>query len=787
MAQRFVGTPIKRREDPRLITGYGKFVDDIKLPNMVYAEFVRSPYAHAKIKGIDVSECKKHAGVLLVVTAKDLEDRLRPLPQVKVEGVKEFNYMPLAKDKVRFVGEPVAALVAIDRYTAADAVELVKVDYEPLKAVSNVEEAIKPDAPILHEEWGSNIAYHKVEFNIGDVDKVSKEADIIVKEKIKLNRTVSAPIEPRALIADYDPSQETLTLYHQSQHPHAHRTMIAQTLGIPENKLRLIVKDVGGSFGLKAHIFPEDIIVSILSMMLRRPVKWVEDRRTNISASVHDREQVDYIEIAAKKDGTILGIINKCISDIGAYHAPPYAAAPVQSLTNFLLLGPYKIRNFYAEHTSVVTNKGPEGAVRGPGMMQANFLMERAIDLVARTLDLDPADVRKKNIVKSEDLPYKPVTLSWVATADLYYKDVSCFEALEKALKAINYEELKKEQEELRKKGVYRGIGIACLIEPTAFGARFIEPMGVPGYDAASIRIEPDGKVIVLVSSSPHGQSLETTYAQVVADELGVSFEDVHVIYGDTSVTPYGMGTSGSRSGAVGGSTCIVAARKVKEKVLKLASHVLEARIEDLEIKDAKVSVKGVPSRGVTLKELATLALLNSDKLPKGIEAGLEATVRFQCDEPITWSNSTHIAIVDVDAETGQVKLLKYLVVEDCGNMINPLVVEGQVHGGVAHGIGQALYENIVYNEDGQILNPSFMDYLLPSAVEIPDIEVLHVVTPSSTNPGGFKGLGEGGAIVSPAAIANAVEDALEPFGVKVTELPISPERVLKWIKVSKR
>ncbi|GBC75736.1 Caffeine dehydrogenase subunit alpha [archaeon HR06] len=560
--------------------------------------------------------------------------------------------------------------------------------------------------------------------------------------------------------------------------------MIAETLGIPENKLRIIVKDVGGSFGLKAHIFPEDIIIPLLTMILKRPVKWVEDRRSNISASVQDREQIDYIEVAAKKDGTILGIRNKCISDLGAYGASPYAGAPVQSLTNFLLLGPYKIKNFYAEHIAVVTNKGPEGAVRGPGMMQANFIMERIIDLLARKLNIDPAEIRRKNIVKKEDLPYKPVTLEWVAAAELYYKDVSCYETLERALKTINYEDFKKEQEELRKRGIYRGLGIACLLEPTAFGAKFIEPLGVPGYDAATVKLEPDGKITVLVSSSPHGQSLETTLAQVVADELGVSYEDVVVIYGDTSVTPYGMGTSGSRSGTVGGSTCMLAAKKVKEKVLSLASHLLEARLEDLELKNSKVYVKGLPSKALPLKDIANLALLNSDKLPKGLEAGLEATIRFQCNEPITWANATHIALVDVDIETGQVKILKYLVVEDCGNMINPLVVEGQIHGGVAHGIAQALYEEVIYNEDGQIINPTLMDYLIPTALEIPNIEVIHLITPSTTNPGGFKGLGEGGAIVAPAAIANAVEDALEPFNVKVTELPITPEKIKRWISL---
>ncbi|HYB03891.1 MAG TPA: xanthine dehydrogenase family protein molybdopterin-binding subunit [Nitrososphaerales archaeon] len=786
MSMKLVGQSVKRVEDPRLLAGGGRYLDDLRPRNVVYADFVRSTYAHAKILKIDGSELKDKEGFVAFFTFQDFKDRVNPFYIPKEHDAPIPKILPLAEGKVRWVGEPVAMVVATTRYLAEDLAALVQVDYEPLESNVDPEKALEKDAPLLYEDWESNLLKW-AEIKGGDVQTAFAEADLVIKERIKTHRHTGAPMENRGIFARYDGVSGRLEIWSQIQFPHVGRTLFSGILKIPEDRVHLSMPDVGGSFGLKSHIFPEDVSVCVAARLLPdRTVKWVEKRTEDISFSVHCHEQIHDVEVAAKKDGTILGVKDRMLADFGAYGASPWGGLTFTMVTTGLFVpGPYRIKNYLFEHVAVLTNKTPMGSIRGPGMLSANFVMERALDLLAHKLGLDPYEVRARNLIREEEFPY-------TTASGLVYDKCSLMESLKVGARAINYDALRKEHAELRKKGIYRGIGIASLIEIGGIGSAILGPSGsvTLGYEAATVRVEPNGSVKVMTGLAPHGQSSETTLAQAVSDELKVPMDKIQVMWGDTDTVPYGMGTWGSRGAPLGTSAAVLASTKVREKAIKIAASMIEARTEDIQLfEDGTYSVKGAPSdlrkeKGVKLVDIARVALRRPDKLPQGMEPGLEFTSFFEPEVPATWSNAMTFCEVELDRESGKFKIVRFLVVEDCGKMINPMVVDGQVHGGIVEGLGGAVFEEIAYTEDGQLNGGSFLDYLLPSAVESPDIEVEHIETFSAQNPSQTKGLGEGGTVVAPAAVANAVDDALRHIGgMTITEIPLKPEYVLKKIR----
>jgi aerobic carbon-monoxide dehydrogenase large subunit len=762
-------------------------MDDINPPNLVYAEFVRSTYPHARVTKIDASKLSSEEGFVACFTSKDFEGMVNPLPIPLEHQAPIPPIWPLAKDKVRWVGEPIALILAKGRYVAEDLVSLVEVDYDPLPAIVDPETALKADAPKLYEDWEGNLLKY-MEIKGGNVDKEFAEAEVVVKERIKTHRHTAAPIENRGVIAKFDSLSGKLDVLSQIQFPHVGRTLFAKILGMGEDKIHFRMPDVGGSFGLKGHVFPEDAAVCAAARLVPdTSIKWIEKRTEDISFSVQEREQIHYIEIAAKKDGTILGVKDKLVADMGAYGASPWGGLTfTTTLTGGFLPGPYRFKNYFFEHWAALTNKTPMGSVRGPGMFSANFVMERAIDILSHKLGLDPYDIRMRNLVRPDEFPF-------TSASGIVYDKCSLSESLKLGSELVEYIELRKEHEELRKKGIFRGIGIASLIEIGGIGSAILGPSGsvTLGYEVATVRVEPDGSVKVYTGLAPHGQSSETTLSQAVADELGVSLNKITVVWGDTDEVPYGMGTWGSRGAPLGTSAAILASKKVKQKAMAIAAGIIEARADDMEVfPDGRISVKGTPSsvralKSVSWSDVASVALRRPDKLPKGMDPGLEATSFFEPEVPATWSNAMTFCEVELDVDSGKFRILRFLVVEDCGRMINPMVVEGQVHGGIVEGLGGAIFEEISYTEDGQIKGGNFLDYLLPSAKELPNIEVSHLETFSEQNPSQTKGLGEGGTIVAPAAVANAVEDALLGLGEikKITEIPLKPETILNVIK----
>jgi carbon-monoxide dehydrogenase large subunit len=784
---KLMGQSVKRVEDPRLLAGRGKYIDDIEPPDVVYAEFVRSTYAHARIKKIDTSQLEGKDGFVACFTAKDFDGQVSQLPIPEEHKAPIPPIWPLAKGKVRWVGEPIALVIATERYLAEDFVSFVEVEYDPLPVLVDPEKALDSTAPKLYEDYQSNLLKH-AEIKGGDVEKAFREADVIIKERIKTHRHTAAPIENRGIIARFDSLSGKLDVTSQIQFPHVGRTLFAKILGMREDKVHFRMPDVGGAFGLKGHVFPEDVSICVASKLIPdTSIKWIEKRTEDISFSVQEREQIHYIEVAAKSDGTILGVRDKMIADMGAYGASPWGGLTFTMITGGFLPGPYRFKNYHFEHIAVLTNKTPMGSVRGPGMFSANFVMERAIDLLAHKLGLDPYEVRMRNLIRPDEFPF-------TTASDLIYDRCSLIESLKLGSELVRYHELRKQHEELRKKGVYRGIGMATLIEIGGIGSKILGPAGsvTLGYEVATVRVEPDGSIKVYTGLAPHGQSSETTLAQAVADEFAIPLDKVSVIYGDTDEAPYGMGTWGSRGAPLGTSAVMLAAGRAKEKAMTIAAGLLEANPKDIQIfSDGRFSVKGLPpairaQKSFSLSEIAAIALRRPDKLPKGIEPGLEATSFFEPETPATWSNAMTFCEVELDLDSGKFKILQFLVVEDCGKMINPMVIDGQVHGGIVEGLGGAIFEEIAYTNDGQINGGNLLDYLLPSAVEIPNIEVSHIETLSEQNPSQSKGLGEGGTIVAPAAVANAIEDALIPLGKKITEIPLKPETILKVIREGK-
>ncbi len=781
MPTKMVGQAIKRREDPRLITGQGTFLDDIKLPGMTHACVLRSPYAHAKIKSIDTSKAKAHPGVVAVFTGEDMLD-LNPLPCAWQAGrVKNNVNTPrvLAVGEVHFAGDPVALVIAEDRYIARDACDLIEVEYEPLPVVVDAKKATEPGAPQLHENAPNNIV---MEWEAGDkakADTAIAAAEVVVREQIINQRLIPTPMETRGAVARHEPATGEFTLWTTSQAPHVLRLLLtAFVFGIPETKLRVISPDIGGGFGQKIFCYNDGAFTMWAARKIGRPVKFVEDRSENYKYSTHGRDHITDVEIAGNRDGTITGLRVTTYANLGAYLSTIAPGIPT-TLYGRIITGVYRIPAAYVKVYGVYTNTAMVDAYRGAGRPEASYLIERMVDRFAAEIGMDPAEVRRKNFIPPDAFPYDN------GLGLLPYDSGNYEAALNKALEIVGYADFRKEQAEARQQGRYLGLGISSYVE--ICGVAPSKWIGLPGegwgaglWESANVRVHLTGKVVVTTGSLPHGQGVETTFAQIVADELGVPYDDIVIEHSDTLGTPFGYGTYGSRSLAVGGTAVYRSVAKIKEKAKKIAAHMLEANPDDMVYENGRVYVKGSPDRAKTLGEIALQASVAYD-LPEGMEPFLDETSYY--DPPnCTFPFGTHIAIVEVDPDTGIVDLKRYVAVDDCGNVINPLIVDGQIHGGIAQGIAQALYERAVYDENGQLVTGTLMDYAVPAAHMLPPYETARTVTPSPVNPMGVKGAGEAGTIASAQAVMNAVIDALSPFGVKHMQMPATPENVWKAI-----
>ncbi|MCC7162777.1 MAG: molybdopterin-dependent oxidoreductase [Anaerolineae bacterium] len=775
-----LGQSIKRREDPRLITGEAKFLDDIQLPGLVHAAILRSPFAHAKIKSINTDQAKAYPGVIGVFTGKDFMD-LNPLPCAwAAGGVKNNLNTPrcLEPDRVTHTGMGVAVVVAQDRYIAEDALALIQVDWEPLPVVTDAKKATEPGAPQLHENAPNNI---ECEWECGDAAATQAAldgADVVIKQTLINQRLIPNSMETRGCAAQYNPASEEYTVWMTSQAPHVMRLlMTAFVFGIPETKMRVISPQVGGGFGTKIYLYPEYVLMAALSKKIGCPVKWSETRRENYIATTHGRDHITDIEIGVNKDGALMGLHVKTYANMGGILSTIAPGIPT-TLYGRLLSGPYKIPHIYCHVSNVYTNTAMVDAYRGAGRPEATYVLERAMDLVANELGMDPTAVRRKNFIPSDEFPYTPADN---ILAGLTYDSGNYTLTLDKALDMLDYTGFRQEQEQARKKDKYLGVGFSSYIElcgvaPSAW-------IGLPGqgwgaglWESANIRMHLTGKVVVTTGSQNHGQGHETTMAQIVADQLGIPVEDVLVEHSDTAGAPFGYGSYGSRSGAVGGVAVYRAAERIKEKAKRLAAHMLEANVQDLVYQDGKVMVKGTPAASKTIQEIA-LASAVGYSLPEGMEPFLDETSYY--DPPnCTYPFGTHICVVEVDKHTGSTRILRYVAVDDVGNVINPMIVDGQVHGGIAQGAAQALYEGAVYDDNGTLVSGSLMDYAVPTAHMLPSYETARTVTPSPVNPLGVKGAGETGTIASTPAVVNAVLDALKPFGVKHLDMPLTPEKV---------
>ncbi len=775
-----LGQSIKRREDPRLITGEAKYIADIELPGMLHAAILRSPFAHAKISSINTEQAKQLPGVVAVFTGADFQE-IPALPCAwQAGGVKNNVNTPrvLEIDQVRHTGAGIAVVVAQDRYTAEDALALIQVEYEPLPVIVDAEKATQAGAPQLYENAPNNVAF---DWSCGDeagTDQALQAAEVVVKQRLLNQRLIPTPIEPRGAVGHYSAATEEYTLWLTSQAPHVHRlVMAAFVLGIPEHKIRCISPQIGGGFGAKIFMYPEYPLVLALSKKLSQPVKWIETRRENYVATTHGRDHITDITVGAKRDGTITAFKVHTYANLGAALSTAAPGVPT-TLYGRLLSGPYKFPHIYCNVQGVYTNTAMVDAYRGAGRPEATYAVERTVDLVAHELNMDPAEIRRKNFIPPDAFPYAPAD---DLMAGLKYDSGNYAPALDKALEMVNYQELRQEQAQARQKGKYIGIGFssyieACGLAPSAWIGVGGQGWGAGLWESANVRMHLTGKVVVTTGSQSHGQGHETTLAQLVADELGIAVDDVIVQHSDTLGTPFGYGTYGSRSAAVGGAAVYRSVQRIKEKAKRLAAHMLEANPEDLVYQDGKVFVRGVPAKTKSIQELAAAVALGYS-LPEGMEPFFDETAYF--DPPnCTYPFGTHICVVEVDANTGKTKIIRYVAVDDVGNVINPMIVDGQIHGGIAQGAAQALYEGAVYDDNGQLLSGSLMDYAVPTAAMLPSYETARTVTPTPTNPMGIKGVGETGTIASTPAVANAVLDALKPFGVTHLDMPLTAEKV---------
>ena len=777
MATRVFGQPIKRNEDARLLTGQALFVDDVQLPGMLHAAFLRSSYAHARIKGIDVSAALERPGVIAVYTSHDLGDYWKPgpllVPPPPVEGCvfHERTQVPLAKDKVRFVGEPIAVVIAESRYLAEDALADIVVDFEPLPAVVDLEKALEPDAPRVHDDLDSNIAAHVIQRKGGEYAAAKAKADVVLARRFHYDHGAAAAMENRGIVAQWEARAGKLTVWDTTQAPVVMRAFFSSMLGLSENQVRVIAPFIGGGFGPKIMMwYQEEAVVPWAAMRLNRPVKWIEDRAENFYATTQERNQVHDAEIALTRDGLILGVRDSFLHDTGAYD--PYGlTVPLNSQCT--LLGPYHIPNYYSEFKAVFTNKPIVTPYRGAGRQHGVFVIERLLDIAAKQLGLDRAEIRSRNFIPPDRFPYNNEVI-YQDFAPLTYDSGNYGPIMDKALEMIGYEKfVKEEQPKLRADGKQMGIGVVAYVEGTGIGP----------YEGARVKVQASGKVSVATGVGTQGQGHFTVFAQVVAEQLGVEVKDVEVVTGDTDQFYWGAGTFASRGAVVAGNAINEAAKDVRAKILRMASEMFECAEDDLELIDGVVKVKGVPQKSIKLGELALQANPLRGAVKPGTVPGLEATNYFGPASGAT-AAGVHAMIVEVDPETMGVEIKKYVVVHDCGTVINPLVLEGQVQGGVAQGIGNAFYEQLIFDENGQLLTGTFVDYLLPTAIEVPPVEMGHTVTPSPLNPLGIKGAGEAGAIPVGPLFAQAVEDALENK-IEILECPLSPRRLWELANAS--
>jgi aerobic carbon-monoxide dehydrogenase large subunit len=787
---KWVGQGVLRKEDPELVTGQAKFVDDLTLPGMVWMAVVRSPHAHARIAKVDVSGALGQPGVVAAFSGEDLASEFAaglpcawPIPTTHWPepfdtDPKMPTHWPLARDKARFAGDGVAVVIADSREHAHDAAESVVVDYEPLEPVLDLEAALEDGAPVVHEDLGDNRSY-TWSLSGGNAD-VFLESPVLVHERYWHPRLVPNAIEPRGVLVQPVAAPGEFTIWSATQIPHILRTTLALTLGIPEGKLRVIAPDVGGGFGSKLNVYAEEVLCLAVARRLGTPVKWIEERSEAYVATIHGRGVIQDIELAATDDGKLRGVRVKLLADMGAYYQLVTPGIPI--LGAFLYAGVYDVEGYSFECSGVLTNRTPTDAYRGAGRPEATYAIERAMDALAHRVGKDPAEIRRLNFIPPFDEPH-------AIAAGLQLDSGNFVAQLDRAQEIVGYDELRKEQRTRRESGDRKqlGIGISSYIEmcglaPSQVLAALNYVAG--GWDAATVRCHPTGKVTVVTGTSPHGQGHVTTWAQITADKLGVPFDDVDVLHGDTAISPLGMDTYGSRSLSVGGVALWHATEKILAKARLIAAHELEVADEDLEWRDGAFRVKGAPEKAKTIPELAFSAW-TAHALPEGLEPTLEATAVW--DPPnFTFPSGTHICVVEVDTETGSSEILRYIAVDDCGTVINPMIVDGQVHGGIAQGIAEAMFEEAVYDENGTLLTNSMLSYRVPSAAELPHYETDRTVTPSTTNPMGVKGIGEAGTIASPPAVVNAVADALIPLGVTTIDKPVSPERVWRAIRDAK-
>lgn len=772
-----IGTGITRREDLRLVTGRGLFTDDLKPPGLCYAAFVRAAYPNARIAAVDVEPARRHPGVVAAFEGRDLAGKVRPIPIVrKAPGqVGDAPAVPaLATGRVRYQGEPVAVVVATSREAAYDAVELVAVDYEPLRAVTGIEEAVADGAPLVHDGFPTNIAF-RTRLDGGDAGAAFGQADVVVSQRMVNQRLVACAMEPRSCLAQYDRFTGKLTAWFTTQRPHVTRWFVSRLFDLPEHRVRVVAPDVGGAFGTRGPMYPDEAAVVFCAIETGRPVKWTEDRREDFVATHQGRDQVAVLEAAGRRDGTITAVRGSISVNMGAY-IYPNAPGALAGRTGPMLPNAYTIPNIALDLYGVFTNTTPTGPYRGAGRPEACYYMERLVDLLASELGLDPVEVRRRNFVPAGSFPYTTAT-------GLVYDSGDYGACLDRAVEVLDYERVRQEQREARQRSAYVGVGFASYVElGGAVGSRQAAREGSAAlWESAVVRLWPTGKVTVFMGTCGHGQGHETAFAQVAGELLGVPVEDVEVAFGDTDVSPMGFGTFGSRSAAVGGGALALACRKIVEKGRRVASHLLEAAVEDIEFERGRFSVRGSPRRAKTIQEVAHAAMMRFN-LPEGVEPGLEAQASF--DPPnYTFGSGTHACVVEVDGETGQVTIRRYVAVDDCGRLINPLIVHGQVHGGVVQGIAQALYEYVVYDENGQLVTPSLNEYAVPRTHQVPAFETAFIETPAPGNPLGVKGVGEAGAIVAPPAVVNAVVDALSPLGVRHLDMPLTPARVWRAIR----
>jgi aerobic carbon-monoxide dehydrogenase large subunit len=775
---KLVGERVKRREDPRLIQGRGTYVDDVAIVGMEHLAFKRSDVAHAKIVSIDTSAAAAMEGVEAVFTGAQIAEFLAPMPIGTPFPSPEHR--AVAVDTVRFSGEPVAVVVAGDRYVARDAADAIVVSYDPLPAVVDVEQAMAGKPTVIHPDFPNNLAVALVPSGTGvtpagavddsAIDAAFAKADVVISQRMLNQRLAPNSMEPRGVVAHYEPGKGTMTIWSSTQNPHILRTFIAALIGLGQDQVRAIAPEVGGGFGAKINIYGEEYVAAAISKRLGIPVKWSEDRSEAFVATIHGRDILGYIDLAAKRDGTLLGLKFRLIADIGAYNMLLTAAIP--TLTMLMANGTYNIPAVRATLTEVFTNKTPTDAYRGAGRPEATYFLERAVDMLARELKMDPAELRRKNLIKPSQFPFTTQTGAVYDSGD-YEK------ALDHALKTAKWDRLKAERDAARTKGRLVGLGLSMYVEVCGMGPSASLPTG--GWEHSQVTVERDGRISATTGASPHGQGNETTFAQMLGDQFGVPIEHVTIHHGDTAVVKQGIGTFGSRSQAVGGAALHMAGTKVKAKMAKFAAAMFEAHEDDIVFQDGMIGVKGVPASAKSFASVAAYAYVPVP-LPPGLEPGLSDEAFFEPTNN-TYPFGCDIAMVEVDRETGEPRLLKFVAVDDAGNLINPLIVEGQIHGGLAQGIGQAMIEEVVYGEDGQLLTGSFMDYALPRAIDFPRFELEATVTPTPVNPLGAKGVGEAGTLGATPCIVNAVVDALGQFGVKHIDMMLRPEKLWRIIQ----